>query len=187
MLNRTAPVEMVIKTLTTLTAAVEKPGEKLYIFQCYGGTHSSVTAASIYLNLLPRDRAPTNQELSQLPYFDQVGNREVGPLRYMGRDHRGNKVFILGSRRWGEEVRRLVAEVLPLLNVPPAGAAILDCFPGLNWIARTGGFISRQLGLTAIGRPLVCYGIRLNYRQLLQQIELFETQPHLFTLANLKL
>ncbi len=181
---RTTPVEMVVKTLTSLTGAIEKPGEKLLIFQCYGGTHSSVTAASIYLDLLPRDRIPTNQELTGLPYFDQVKNDEVGPLRYMGRDRRGNKVYILGSRRWGEEVKSLLQAILPLLKVPPAGAAILSCFAGLNWVARTGGFISRQLGIPAIGRPLVCYGIRLNYRQLIHQVELLETRPDLFALTR---
>ena len=81
-----------------------------------------------------------------------------------------------------EEIKKLVAKMLPLLKIAPGKVAIIDCLPGLNWLARTGGFISCRLGITSIGRPLVCLGVRLAYRRLLRQVELFETRPHLFTL-----
>ncbi len=78
----------------------------------------------------------------------------------------------------------MLQEILPLLEVPPGRAAILDCFSGINWIARIGGFISRRLGITVIGRLLVCYGIRLNYRRFLQQVELLENRFDLFALTR---
>ena len=173
---------MALKALSSLAAEVKEPGGKLLIFQCYGGTHSSVTAASIYLNLLPRNRLPTRRELIRLPYFDRIKNDEVGPLRYMGRDRRGCRVFVMGSREWSEEIKKLFKDLLPLLAVPPPAALLLNCFPGLNLLARIGGFISCRLGVPALGRPLVCQGIRLHYHRLLRQVELLESRPDLFAL-----
>ncbi len=184
MLCSKAPVEMALKTLASLSGAINKPGDKLLIFQCYGGTHSSVTAASIHLNYLPRHRIPANQELTGLPYFDRIENNDVGPLRFMGRDRRGFKVYILGSRRWGKEIQGLLKLVAPLMGIPPGGVLLVKCFGGLNWVSRTGGFLSRQLRLPAIGRPLACYGIRLSYRRLVHRVELLENRPELFSLIG---
>ena len=44
----------------------------IIIYRCYGGTHSSVMAASIHLELLPGDRKPAGKELLALPYFDRI-------------------------------------------------------------------------------------------------------------------
>ena len=128
-----APVKLALKTLGSLDGVLKNPGKRLLIFQCYGGTHSSVTAASIYLNLLPRDRVPTNRELLRLPYFDRVNNDEVGPLRFMGRDRHGASVYILGSRQWRKEIKILLQEILLLLPVPSAGVILMGCLTRLNW------------------------------------------------------
>ncbi|HCX78095.1 MAG TPA: hypothetical protein DG577_01645, partial [Firmicutes bacterium] len=40
------------------------------IYHCYGGAHSSVTAAAVHVGLLARDKTPSRLELVSLPYFD---------------------------------------------------------------------------------------------------------------------
>jgi len=43
------------------------------IYHCYGGAHSSVTAANIHLGLLPRERTPGYRELISQKLFDHTG------------------------------------------------------------------------------------------------------------------
>lgn len=149
----------------------------IVIFQCFGGTHTSVAAASIYLGRLPRTRLPRLEELMALPYFDRAGSAEVGILNYAGLDPQGNPVFILGSGRWGAEIRGLTASFLKLIGPDRPRVAVIDCLPEVSLPVRVGGYISRRLGLAAIGRPLVSRGILWSYSRLLKLVELFEQDP----------
>lgn len=149
----------------------------IVIFQCFGGTHTSVVAAFIYLGRLPRTRQPRLDEILALPYFDRAGRAEVGTLHYAGRNPGGNSVFILGSRHWGAEVRGQAAALLRLAASPMPKVAVIDCLPHVTLPVRLGGYISQRLGLTAIGRPLVGRGILWNYSRILALVELFERDP----------
>ncbi|HWJ02080.1 MAG TPA: DUF3189 family protein, partial [Verrucomicrobiae bacterium] len=40
------------------------------IYNCYGGSHSSVTAAAIHLGLVDCGKVPCARELWKLPYYD---------------------------------------------------------------------------------------------------------------------
>ena len=162
----------------------------IIIFQCYGGTHTSVATASLYLGRLPRTRAPQLSEVLALPYFDRVGKGDIGELNYLGRDRRDNPVFALGSIRWGAEIRAVLAALTSL--PPPAGqqgrtflsqswheqtVAVIDCLPTITWPVRLGGFLSRRLGLTIPGRPLAGWGIIRSYPRYLALVERFEEDP----------
>ncbi|MEW5784761.1 MAG: DUF3189 family protein [Bacillota bacterium] len=149
----------------------------IIIFQCYGGTHTSVTAASIYTGLLPRGRRPTDRELIALPYFDRLCKSKIGYLHYIGADRQGHRVFTLGSGSWGLQVRAIITAYLS--HVQPSGlrVALIDCSGSLTMPIRLGGFLSRRLGLVAVGRPLVSFGIRTAYRSLLSRVSDFENNP----------
>ena len=147
----------------------------LIIFQCYGGTHTSVTAASYYLGLLPRHRPPHAHELVALPYFDRLSNSKMGHLHYIGPDLSGNPVFALGSGHWRRPMQAIIADYLCRDGRPStAPVALIDCAMTLTAAIRLGGFLSRRLGWTTLGRPLVCRGIRRAYRNLLARVEDFE-------------
>lgn len=148
------------------------------IFQCYGGTHSSVICAFIYTGRLPRHRTPAAWELNLLPYFDRLTGKDMGMLHFAGRDAGGNPVFILGCGRWGAEVRKLIAS---FLNLSPAAAvpavAVVNCLPLITPYMRLGGFLSRQAGMTRLGRFMVCQAVRSNYRRYVEQVLHFEKNP----------
>lgn len=154
----------------------------IIIFQCFGGTHTSVAAASLYLGLLPRSRPPDLAELLTLPHFDRGDSASLGTLNYAGRDGRGNPVFILGSRRWGAEIRALAALLLKEAGTGAPEVAIVDCLPALSLPVRAGGYLSRRLGLVAVGRPLVGLGIIRCYPRLLRLVQRFEQDPAPFLL-----
>ena len=154
----------------------------MVIFQCFGGTHTSAAAAAIYLGKLPRKRRPRLEELLALPYFDRNENSGVGTLNFAGYDPRGNPVFILGSGPWGAEVRGLTASLLKLAGAAAPAVAMIDCIPLLSPTIRLGGYISRRLGLIALGRPLVGSGILRSYPHFLTLVENFEQDPAAYLL-----
>lgn len=149
----------------------------IIIFQCFGGTHTSVAAASIYLGRLPRERAPRLAELLALPYFDRSDSAGIGDLHYAGRDGRENPVFILGSRRWGAQLRALAALLLQAAGAGAPEVAVIDCLAAVSLPVRAGGFLSRRLGCIAAGRPLVGLGIIRSYPRLLELVQRFEQDP----------
>lgn len=149
----------------------------MIIFQCYGGTHTSVTAAFIYLGRLPRSRVPLLQELLELPYFDRVPGSGIGTLNYAGCDRQQNHVFVLGSGRWRTQIRGLLSSFIQFHGSEKPGVALIDCSAAATWTVRAGGFVSRRLGLTALGRPLVGRGILGAYPVLLRMVEHFENNP----------
>lgn len=149
----------------------------IVIFQCYGGTHTSVVAASIYTGRLPRGRIPSAGELAALPYFDRLDGSTLGRLHYIGPDRAGNPVFTLGSAGWGREIGSLLASLLDDDPEQTRAVALIDCLDAITPLIRLGGFISRRLGFTFPGRPLVCRGIRRGYRLLLRKVESFERDP----------
>lgn len=158
----------------------------IIVFQCFGGTHTSVVAASIYLGRLPRTGRPALEQILALPYFDRNDAASVGSLFFDGFDCRGNIVCILGSGGWGSQIRNLLASVLELArdgeSVVVPEVAVIDCLPEAGPAVRVGGFISRRLGFTALGRPLVSRGIIGSYPRLLKLVQRFESDPAPFLL-----
>ena len=156
----------------------------MIIFQCYGGTHTSVAAASYYLGLLPRHRPPHADELVALPHFDRLGHSKMGHLHYVGSDLGDNPVFVLGSGRWRRPLQEVIRAYLYRDGRPAtAPVALIDCAITLTAATRLGGFLSRRLGWTSLGRPLVCRGIRRAYRSILAQVEDFEKNTSKYLIA----
>ena len=55
------------------------------VFHCYGGSHSSVTAAGIYLGMLPGERTASAAELLGVPHYDRYEAVIHGRFRFIGR------------------------------------------------------------------------------------------------------
>lgn len=135
---------------------------------CYGGSHSSVVAAAVHLGLIPDTRPPTFGELVNLPYYDKVGNDDVGTARHMGRDECGNDVYVLGlgpSRRIALKAMRSVLEIL---GMGQNDVLLVDALGPIGPLTRIGGFLSRRLGLVRIGRPLTVIGIRSVFKDVVR-------------------
>ncbi len=141
------------------------------IYQCYGSTHSSIIASYIHLGKLSTHRVPRVSELMKIPHFDRLQSAQIGNLNYIGTDHKGNHVYALGSAGKGEEVKRIIQDVLPLFGIPLGEIKIINCLDQVNILARIGGFLSRQMGMVFIGRPLAALGIKLRYIPLIRKVK----------------
>ncbi|MBC7325806.1 MAG: DUF3189 family protein, partial [Moorella sp. (in: Bacteria)] len=132
----------------------------LVIYHCFGGSHSSVTAAAMHLGLLPRDRRPTAAELLALPYFDGRSKGEEGELKFMGTDLYGNRVYAVGKKNLGDRFEALLYGLAGAMGIPRQEILLLNISRQVNFLMRLGGFASRRLGLTPLGRPIVVWGTR---------------------------
>jgi hypothetical protein len=76
------------------------------IYHCFGGSHSSVTAAALHLGMLDKTRIPTREQLMDVPYYDKTSDEDFGSIRYMGTDEFGHDVYVLGKKVWITDIAR---------------------------------------------------------------------------------
>ena len=140
------------------------------IYHCFGGSHSSVTAAAIHLGLLPTNRLPSFRELMALPHFDKTPGEVYGVIRFMGRTAEGDEVYTLGKKNLGSRLDQVFMGLAELLGVKDQ-VAVVNTMHHVNVLMMAGGFLSRRLGLVSLGRPILVWGTRLAFPQLVQAVE----------------
>ncbi len=141
------------------------------LYHCYGGSHSSVTAAAIHLGLLPRDRVPKEEELKRVPFFDRTGRKSEGEIRLMGEDGHGNQVYVLGRKDLGPVAIRCLMGVARIFGIDTSNLFLVDTLPVVNLKMRVGGFTSRVLRLVSPGRAWVSRGTQQAYYHLVRLVE----------------
>ena len=115
------------------------------IYNCYGGSHSSITAAAIHLGLLPDTYIPAAQEFLKIPYYDAQIGKDHGRIRFMGFDEFGNKVYITSKRNLGYNYEKIMRKILTLTEVPQEEYLFINTMPYVNILMVIGGYTS-QIG-----------------------------------------
>lgn len=133
------------------------------IYHCFGGSHSSVTAAAIHAGLLQTSRLPTAQELIDLPYYDQQTSQDHGQLRYIGRDEFGNEIYIAGKRNLSNIFTRIMGDVAKVFGIDSNEILLINTMPYVNWLMVIGGFSSRRMKWIKFGRPIVIKGTQFSF------------------------
>lgn len=139
------------------------------IYACFGGAHSSVTAAAIHLGVLPVAGRPPVRRILGLELFDRQTSADMGRLRLVGQDGWGNQVYVLGRG----PLRAPFVDLLPAAARAMGGEAVLavDTVRLINWGMILGGILSRRLGLVWPGRWLVAWGTWLAYPLLARLVQ----------------
>lgn len=141
------------------------------IYHCFGGSHSSVTAAALHLGLIDKHRPPTMDELMSLPYFDKTTNDDFGSIRFMGVDEYGNEVYVMGKRTMSDRLTHILNGVAEILGVADQVLAV-NAMDRVNLSMKLGGFTSRRIGLPSVGRPVVSRGTIKAFFQLVNLVEI---------------
>lgn len=141
------------------------------IYHCFGGTHSSIIAAALHLGWLPRERLPRADEIQAIPYFDQRRRGEEGEIKFLGRDSYGHEIYAVGKRGMGVLLENFLYDLTEALELPREELLLVDTTPLVNCWMALGGFLSRRLGLTFLGRPLVIWGVKRAYHSLVNLVE----------------
>jgi hypothetical protein len=140
------------------------------IYHCYGGAHSSVTAAAVHLGWLPTDRIPSEDMIASLPLFDQQTNKDHGHIRLLGIDEDNREVYVTGRRNAAQIFENMVTGVTGILDRPVSEIRLVNVMPYVNWKMVFGGYTSRRLGVIKIGRPVVLTGIRYSYLKIVSLV-----------------
>lgn len=141
------------------------------IYHCYGGAHSSVTAANIHLGRLPRDRVPNYDELVHQNFFDRQKAEDTGKIIHMGTDAQGNDIYVVGRRSRPCLLENVVNGLSEFFGISMSGYIIADMSSCVSLTMKLGGFLSRRMGLVSMGRPIVTWGTRRNYKRLLAEVD----------------
>ncbi|MDF9407366.1 DUF3189 family protein [Pelotomaculum isophthalicicum JI] len=140
------------------------------IYHCYGGAHSSVTAASIHLGLLPVDRVPVLKEFWEIPFYDRQENDEHGHIFFMGLDESGNEIYFSACRGRPLVFQSVFKGLAGIFDIPQEEYLLVDVMKNVNWTMKLGGYLSRRCGYTKIGRPIVTLGTQAAYLQVINLV-----------------
>jgi len=133
------------------------------IYHCYGGTHSSVTAASIHLGILPADRVPEKESFWRLPLYDRQNTGQHGHIFYLGDDESGNQVYIVARRGHPRVLENIFNGLAAIFDVSPGGYMLVNVMTRVNLTMKVGGSLSRRWGFIRMGRPIVTAGTQAAY------------------------
>ncbi|MBN8207804.1 DUF3189 family protein [Bacillus sp. NTK071] len=150
----------------------------IYIYNCYGGTHSSALAAAYHLKKLSSDRVPSKEEILNIDIFNKLKRSDMGRIIYHGEDERGDKVYTIG--RGGSKV------LLPALN--HLSVLFHDTFdmkepvifsntsPTVPLAMTFGGMFARGLKINWIGVPLLIIGAKQTHQNIVNLVRYTKSQ-----------
>lgn len=142
----------------------------IFIYNCYGGTHSSSLASAVHLKKLPLDRIPTRDEILGTDHFNKLKYKDMGRIIYRGIDDEGNKVFSVG--RGTSKVLIPCLENLIKILYDECGLNEKIIFsnmsPTVPPAMTFGGFFARGLGIDFIGVPFLVIGAKQAYKRIVE-------------------
>lgn len=141
------------------------------IYHCFGGSHSSVTAAALHLGMLNKGKLPAPEDLMALPYYDKTNDNDFGSIRFMGSDEMGNDVYVMGKKSLGDRFSNILMGVAEILEQDDQ-LMVINCMHHVNWSMKLGGFTSRRMNLTCLGRPVVSWGTKKAFVHLVNLVEI---------------
>ncbi|CAM4461492.1 DUF3189 family protein [Paenibacillus tarimensis] len=144
----------------------------IYIYNDYGGTHTTVLAASYHLKKLTEERVPTDSEVLNLPNFNKLVSRDRGKLYYHGTDDEGNRVYTIARGPSKLLVPGMVNMLAMLIDEHKLEDKIIlsNTSPTVPLPMTIGGFLSRGLKMNTIGVPLILMGVKQTYQNIIDLV-----------------
>ncbi|MDP4083695.1 MAG: DUF3189 family protein [Bacillota bacterium] len=133
----------------------------IYIYNDYGGTHTTSMAAAYHLKKLPQsERKLSKEEILNIPYFNKLTHDDFGKLIFHGKDEDGNPVYTIGRKRNKLVVPALKELILILQQNHHFDEKVVfsNTSPTVPLIMTFGGMFSRGLKMNTIGVPLLVKG-----------------------------
>lgn len=144
----------------------------IYIYNDYGGTHTTALAAAYHLNKLPLNRQLTKEEIIGADYFNKLQTSDMGKLIFHGLDENGHPVYTVGRGSSKVVVTALKNLSSILKDRYNANETIVysNTSPTVPLAMTIGGFLSRRLKLDFIGVPLLVFGAKQCCRDIIQLV-----------------
>lgn len=135
----------------------------IYIYNDFGGTHTSALAAAYHLKQLPQSEMKlTKDVILNVKYFNKLTKQDFGKLIFHGIDDEGNPVYTIGRKRNKYVVPAMKELVLLLQEKFQVDKNIVfsNTSPTVPFLMSMGGFFSRGLKIDFIGVPLLVKGAK---------------------------
>ncbi|MCM3114436.1 DUF3189 family protein [Neobacillus sp. MER 74] len=135
----------------------------IYIYNDYGGTHTTSLAAAYHLKQLPQsERKLTKEEILNVKYFNKLTKEDFGKIIFHGMDEDGNSVYTIGRKRNKYVVPALKEMSLLLQEKFKFDEKIVfsNTSPTVPFAMTMGGMFSRGLKIDFIGVPLLVIGAK---------------------------
>jgi hypothetical protein len=144
----------------------------IYIYNDFGGTHTTVLAASYHLQKLDEKREPTKNEILTSHNFNKLVYKDRGKLYFHGTDEDGNKVYTMGRGRSKILVPGIYNVIQTLLeeNVLNEKIILSNTSPTVPFSMTIGGMLSRWLKIDVIGVPLLVFGAKQAYSDIIRLV-----------------
>jgi hypothetical protein len=146
----------------------------IYIYNDYGGTHTTSLAAAYHLKQLPpTERVLTTEEILQVKYFNKLTKADFGRLIFHGKDDENNEVYTIGRKRQKLVVPALKELASLLQNKFHFDEPIIfsNTSPTVPLAMSLGGFFSRGLHIDFIGVPLLVKGAQQCCQKIYRLVE----------------
>lgn len=135
----------------------------IYIYNDYGGTHTTSLAAAYHLHQLPQsERTLTSEQILNVKYFNKLTKEDFGKLIFHGKDEDKNDVYTIGRKRNKYVVPALKELAIVLQNKCHFNERIIfsNTSPTVPITMSLGGFFSRGLNMDFLGVPLLVQGAK---------------------------
>ena len=140
----------------------------IYIYNCYGGTHSSSIASAYHLGLLPKNRVPNQNEILSTYLFNRLTYSDMGRIFYHGKDENGDLVYSLARGRCKHLVPALknLVSLFHENQLNKQRVLFTNTSPTVPFAMTMGGFFARGLRMDPIGVPLLITGVKQAYKDI---------------------
>ncbi|MEH7392830.1 DUF3189 family protein [Bacillus sp. JJ1474] len=155
----------------------------IYVYNDFGGTHTTSLAASYHLQKLPTNRVLTREEILNVQYFNKLNKSDAGKIIFHGKDEDGHFVYTLG-RRSSKLVLPALKNLCQLLEERfqiDEKIIFSNTSPTVPFAMTMGGFFSRGLKIDFIGVPLLVAGAKkscLNIHKLVETTKQIGSSTH---------
>ena len=134
----------------------------IFIYNDYGGTHTTSLAAAYHLKKIPTNRKLTKEEILNIDYFNKLTKADFGKLIFHGIDEDGHSVYTIG-RKSSKLVVPALKELSMLLQDKYQGQEKIifsNTSPTVPFALTMGGLFSRGLKIDLIGVPCLIVGAK---------------------------
>ena len=134
----------------------------IFIYNDYGGTHTTSLAAAYHLKKLPTNRRLTKEEILNIDYFNKLTKADFGKLIFHGIDEDGHSVYTIG-RKSSKLVVPALKNLSMLLQEKYQGQEKIifsNTSPTVPFALTMGGLFSRGLKIDFIGVPFLIVGAK---------------------------
>jgi hypothetical protein len=135
----------------------------IYIYNDYGGTHTTSMAAAYHLKQLPQsEQKLTTEEILNVKFFNKLTHADFGKIIFHGVDEEGHSVYTIGRKRNKLVVPALKDFGLLLQEKFHFEEKIVfsNTSPTVPLSMTFGGFFARGLKMNTLGVPLLVKGAK---------------------------